>query len=81
MGRPTSASSGAGPADSRRSWPIFADLPVVWPVLDLGCGTGSVAFELRRRFPERSIFAVDVSAAYLAFAQGRDGGRTSYFNI
>jgi ubiquinone/menaquinone biosynthesis C-methylase UbiE len=50
-------------------------------VLDVGCGTGSVAFELRRRFPDRSISAVDVSAAYLAFAQGRDGGRDIHFEL
>jgi SAM-dependent methyltransferase len=50
-------------------------------VLDVACGTGSVAFELRRRFPDRSVFAVDVSAAYLAFAQGRDGGRDTHFEL
>jgi len=49
-------------------------------VLDVGCGAGSVAFELRRRSPtEGVVFAVDVSAAYLAFAQGRDGGRDIHF--
>ena len=57
----------------------FAELPGDGPVLDVGCGTGSVAFELRRRFPDRSVSAVDVSAAYLAFARGREGGASIQF--
>ena len=48
-------------------------------MLDVGCGTGSVAFELRRRYPDRSVWAVDVSAAYLAFARGREGGASIRF--
>jgi SAM-dependent methyltransferase len=57
----------------------FAELPADGPVLDVGCGTGSVAFELRRRFPERSVWAVDASAAYVAFARGRPGGESIRF--
>jgi SAM-dependent methyltransferase len=57
----------------------FAALPGDGAVLDVGCGTGSVAFELRRRFPDRSIFAVDVSAAYLACARAREGGASIRF--
>jgi ubiquinone/menaquinone biosynthesis C-methylase UbiE len=59
----------------------FAELPGDGPVLDVGCGTGSGALELRRRLPDRSVVAVDVSAAYLAFAQGRDGGRDIRFEL
>jgi SAM-dependent methyltransferase len=51
----------------------FAGLPAAGPVLDVGCGTGSVALELRRRYPDRSVSAVDASAAYVAFARGRAG--------
>jgi ubiquinone/menaquinone biosynthesis C-methylase UbiE len=59
----------------------FAGLPDDGPLLDVGCGAGSVAFELRRRFPDHSVCAVDVSAAYLAFAQGRDGSRGIRFEL
>ena len=52
----------------------FAALPDDGPLLDVGCGTGSLAFELRRRLPGRSVQAVDVAAPYLAFARARAGG-------
>ena len=52
----------------------FAALPDDGPLLDVGCGTGSLAFELGRRFPGRSVHAVDVAAPYLAFARARAGG-------
>jgi SAM-dependent methyltransferase len=57
----------------------FARLPADGPVLDVGCGTGSVAFELRRRYPGRSVCAVDASAPYLAFARGRESGESIRF--
>jgi SAM-dependent methyltransferase len=57
----------------------FAKLPDDGPVLDVGCGTGSVALELRRRYPDRSVWAVDVSEAYLAFARRREGGASIDF--
>jgi trans-aconitate methyltransferase len=33
----------------------FVELPGEGPVLDVGCGTGSVALELRRRYRGRSV--------------------------
>jgi SAM-dependent methyltransferase len=57
----------------------FAELPADGPLLDVGCGTGSVALELSRRYPGRNVWAVDVSAAYLAFARGREGGASIRF--
>jgi SAM-dependent methyltransferase len=52
----------------------FARLPARGPLLDVGCGTGSLALELGRRFPGRSVHAVDLSAPYLAFARARPRG-------
>ena len=57
----------------------FAGLPAAGPLLDIGCGTGSVALELRRRYPDRSVSAVDASAAYLAVARGRAGADSIEF--
>jgi SAM-dependent methyltransferase len=57
----------------------FADLPAEGPLLDVGCGTGSVALKLRRRYPCRCVHAVDLAAAYLAFAGAREGGRSIRF--
>jgi ubiquinone/menaquinone biosynthesis C-methylase UbiE len=56
----------------------FAGLPGDGPLRDVGCGTGSVAFELRRCSPTEESPG-DVSAAYLPFAQARDGGRDIRF--
>jgi SAM-dependent methyltransferase len=57
----------------------FAELPAAGPFLDVGCGTGSLAFELSRRWPGESVCGVDVSAAYLAFARSREGGERIRF--
>jgi ubiquinone/menaquinone biosynthesis C-methylase UbiE len=43
-------------------------------VLDLGCGTGSLAFALARRSPASRISGLDVSAAYVEHARRRAGG-------
>ena len=76
---PTSASLAAGAGRLAEALIDFAGLPVDGPVLDVGCGTGSVALELRRRFPGRSIWAVELSAAYLAFARRRENGESIGF--
>ncbi len=52
----------------------FAGLPRDGPLLDVGCGTGTLAFELRRRFPGQRVNAIDVAAPYLAFARARADG-------
>lgn len=46
-------------------------VPPDGPLLDVGCGTGSVTAALRARHPGRRIVGVDVSDAYLAFARRR----------
>jgi SAM-dependent methyltransferase len=52
---------------------LAAEVPVPadGPLLDLGCGTGSVAAALRARHPGRRIVGVDVSEPSLAFARQR----------
>jgi SAM-dependent methyltransferase len=41
------------------------------PLLDVGCGTGSVAAALRARHAEREIVGIDTAQAYLDFAAQR----------
>src|SRR5690606_27711897 len=41
------------------------------PLLDVGCGTGSLVAALRVRHPARRIVGLDISEPYLAFARQR----------
>jgi ubiquinone/menaquinone biosynthesis C-methylase UbiE len=49
-------------------------LAVPGPLLDVGCGTGSLACALAARHPDRKVTGVDVAEPYLAFARDRTDG-------
>lgn len=49
----------------------FAGVPGAGRVLDLGCGTGSLALALAERAPGCRIDGVDLSPAYIEYARGR----------
>ncbi|MGE0116338.1 MAG: class I SAM-dependent methyltransferase [Dongiaceae bacterium] len=49
----------------------FARLPEKGPVLDVGCGTGSLSLALAARDPHRSVVGLDIAAPYIAFAQAQ----------
>jgi SAM-dependent methyltransferase len=49
----------------------FARLPSEGEVLDLGCGTGSLAAEIARRRPGCLVLGADVAEAYVDFARKR----------
>jgi SAM-dependent methyltransferase len=51
----------------------FAGLTAGDAVLDLGCGTGSLALTLARRTEPRRILGVDIAPAYIDYAAGRSG--------
>jgi SAM-dependent methyltransferase len=46
-----------------------ADIPASGGLLDVGCGTGSLAMALAERFPQRDVVGVDIAAPYIAFAR------------
>ncbi len=48
-------------------------------LLDVGCGTGSLAGTMAARWPQRRIVGVDFSEAFLAFARSRELGAAVVF--
>jgi SAM-dependent methyltransferase len=50
-------------------------------LLDVGCGTGSLAGAMAARWPQRRIVGVDSSQAFLAFARSRGLGTTLVFDL
>jgi SAM-dependent methyltransferase len=50
----------------------FARMPADGPVLDVGCGTGSLALVLAERRRSR-VAAIDIALPYIAFARSRRG--------
>ncbi len=66
---------------SQRLAPLFADFAGVGGderVLDMGCGTGSLAAEVGRRDPETFVVGLDYSVAYANYASQHVGGRCRF---
>ena len=49
----------------------FANLPAAGELLDVGCGTGSVAAALAARVPGRRIVGVDIAEPYVGYAKSQ----------
>jgi SAM-dependent methyltransferase len=49
----------------------FAGFPATGDLLDVGCGTGSMAQAMAARWPARSVFGIDIAPPYIAFARSR----------
>jgi SAM-dependent methyltransferase len=56
----------------------FARLPPAGAILDVGCGTGSLALALARQRPG-PVTGIDVAAPYIAFARARPGAERIAF--
>jgi SAM-dependent methyltransferase len=57
----------------------FADFPADGDLLDVGCGTGSLAFAMAGRWPSRRIVGVDVADPYITFARSKAIGGAPVF--
>jgi len=69
---------------SRRLADLFVDfarLPGEEAVLDVGCGTGSVAFALAGGAASRRVVGVDIAAAYVDYARLRHDAERIEFEI
>jgi SAM-dependent methyltransferase len=59
----------------------FADLPPDGDVLEVGCGTGSVALALARLRTAGRVAAIDRAEPYIDFARQRPGGERVRFDV
>ena len=47
-------------------------------LLDVGCGTGSLARSMKARWPGRHVCGADIAPAYTAFAREQSGAAIDY---
>jgi ubiquinone/menaquinone biosynthesis C-methylase UbiE len=59
----------------------FATFPDEGPMLDIGTGTGSLAFAMAARWPSRNILGIDVAEPYIAYARAQFKGKCPQFEI
>ena len=57
----------------------FADFPSAGDLLDVGCGTGSLASAMAARWPKRRVVGLDIAPPYVAFARSQAGSENSHF--
>jgi SAM-dependent methyltransferase len=57
----------------------FADLPPDGPLLDVGTGTGSMAFAMTARWPSRRVVGIDVAEAYIEYARAQTSSSSPAF--
>jgi SAM-dependent methyltransferase len=59
----------------------FADFPDAGRLLDVGCGTGSLASAMAARWPARRIVGFDIAPPYVAFARSQAGCENVMFEV
>jgi SAM-dependent methyltransferase len=59
----------------------FANFPSTGDLLDVGCGTGSLALTMADHWPGRRVVGIDVAEPYIAFARGRKAAEIPAFEV
>jgi ubiquinone/menaquinone biosynthesis C-methylase UbiE len=59
----------------------FATFSNDGPILDVGTGTGSLAFTMADRWPARNVRGIDVAKPYIAHARAYFNGKYPQFEI
>jgi ubiquinone/menaquinone biosynthesis C-methylase UbiE len=59
----------------------FATFSDEGPILDVGTGTGSLAFAMAARWPSRNVRAIDAAEPYIAHARAHFKGKYPHFEI
>ena len=57
----------------------FARFPAAGRLLDLGCGTGSLAQAMAERWPARPVIGIDIALPYVAFAKSHNHCNNLHF--
>lgn len=58
-----------------------AAFPPDGDLLDVGCGTGSLALAMAERWPGRRVVGIDVAEPYVAFARSRRAAHPAIFDV
>ena len=59
----------------------FADFPKSGRLLDVGCGTGSLAHAMATRWPARNVIGVDIATPYISFAESQSHLPNLHYNV
>ena len=59
----------------------FADFQATGRLLDVGCGTGSMAHAMAAQWPARHVIGIDIAPPYVAFAQSQARLANLHFEV
>jgi SAM-dependent methyltransferase len=59
----------------------FAEFPDAGALLEVGCGTGSLATAMAARWPQRRVLGVDIAAPYVEFARAQAAAGNLAFEV
>jgi len=57
------------------------DFPDSGDLLDVGCGTGALAFAMTERWPARQVIGVDLAEPFITYARSRRSGDQPHFEV